>query len=201
MANEIFDKYGKDPLEIFGKWLAEAEKAEISDPNAMALATADSRGRPSVRMVLLKAFDERGFVFFTNLDSQKGRDLQANPYAEVNFHWKSLEKQIRISGPAARTSEKESDDYFATRSVISQLGALASAQSRPLESYEIYARKVRALEKEFEGRTVPRPERWGGFRLKPERMEFWIGQRDRMHKRFSYTRNAAKGWDAAWIYP
>lgn len=200
MTNNIFTEFGDDPLELFRLWFADAAKNEPSDHNVMALATADARGKPSVRMVLLKEFNERGFVFYTNLQSGKGRDLLENPQAELNFHWKSLERQVRISGTVEEVSDAESDSYFASRSRESQIGALASAQSEKLESYKAYEENAAELAEKFAGQTVPRPAHWGGFRLKPERIEFWIAHPHRLHKRFVYTKKNDE-WDATWLYP
>ena len=200
MANKIFEEFGKNPLILFGKWLSEAEKSEPNDPNAMALATVDNNGRPAVRMVLLKSFDERGFIFFTNYESAKGQALLKNPYAELNFHWKSLQKQIRISGSIEKTSAAEADEYFASRSRMSQLGAAASAQSRNLESYENFEGAVKALDQKYKDQDIPRPSHWGGFRVIPEKIEFWIGHPQRLHKRFVYARRG-EAWDANWLYP
>ncbi len=200
MKNNILDTYGPDPIILFGEWFAEAKAKEINDPNAMAIATSDAGGRPSVRIVLMKNFDARGFTFYTNYQSQKGRELIENPRAEINFHWKSIERQIRISGTVAQTTQSEADEYFASRSRNSRLGACASDQSRPLESYETFTARIEAKKKEFEGRDVPRPAHWGGFRLIPESMEFWIAHPDRMHRRFIYKLKD-KQWTPQWMYP
>ena len=185
---------------LFRTWLAEAEKSEINDPNAMALATVDKNGHPEVRIVLLKGIDERGFAFFTNLESAKAGALDSTPHAALNLYWKSIQKQVRISGPVTRTPDKEADDYFAGRSRASRIGAWASSQSRPCESYTAFEKLVADMKKKFEGRDVPRPEHWGGFRVIPERIEFWIGHPDRLHKRFVYTKKG-KEWTANWLFP
>ncbi|MGB4106356.1 MAG: pyridoxamine 5'-phosphate oxidase [Alphaproteobacteria bacterium] len=200
MSDNIYLEYGKEPVKLFQQWLAEAEKSELNDPNAMALATVDKAGRPEVRMVLLKGVDENGFTFFTNLESAKAEALGAHPYAALNFHWKSLEKQIRISGPVVKTGDEETDRYFASRSRASRLGAWASSQSRPYGDYSDFEKLVADAEKKFEGKDVPRPKHWGGFRVVPERMEFWIGHPDRLHKRFVYTKQD-KEWTASWLFP
>jgi pyridoxamine 5'-phosphate oxidase len=200
MVDNIFKEYGNNPALLFHKWHAEAEKSEINDPNAMALATVDKEGRPGVRMVLLKGADENGFTFYTNLESAKAEALQKHPYAALNFHWKSLEKQIRISGPVVKTTDEENDKYFASRSRASRLGAWASNQSRPCEDYSTFEKLVAKAEKKFAGQQIPRPEHWGGFRVMPERMEFWIGHPDRLHKRFVYTKQD-KDWTAHWLFP
>jgi pyridoxamine 5'-phosphate oxidase len=200
MVDNIFKEYGKSPAALFHKWHGEAEKSEVNDPNAMALATVDKEGRPEVRMVLLKGADENGFTFFTNLESAKAEALRAHPYAALNFHWKSLEKQIRISGPVVKTTDEENDKYFASRSRVSRLGAWASSQSRPCADYSEFEKLVAKAEKKFAGQDVPRPEHWGGYRVMPERMEFWIGHPDRLHKRFVYTKQD-KDWTAHWLFP
>src|ERR687887_1466544 len=162
-----------DPLEQFRRWYAEAERAEIRAPHAMALATADGDGRPSVRMVLLKEADERGFVFFTGYESRKGGELAANPRASILFYWDPLGRQVRVEGRVERVPEPESDAYFATRPRGAQLAAWASHQSRPLESRDELERRFAELEREYDGRAVPLPPHWGGFRLRPDRIEFW----------------------------
>jgi pyridoxamine 5'-phosphate oxidase len=200
MSDNIFKEYGKNPVSLFGTWLSEAEKTEINDPNAMALATVDKAGLPEVRMVLLKDFNERGFTFFTNLESAKGEALAARPYAALNLYWKSTQKQVRVSGPVERTSDKESDEYFASRRRESRIGAWASSQSRPVDDYSDFEKLVKDAEKKFKGQDVPRPQHWGGFRVMPERMEFWIGHPDRLHRRFVYVRDG-DGWNSQWLFP
>jgi pyridoxamine 5'-phosphate oxidase len=204
MSDNIFSEYGNNPLALFKEWFAKAEQSEPNDPNAMAVATVNKYGSPEVRMVLMKDYDERGFTFFTNLESAKSEALIALPYAELNFHWKSLERQIRISGSVVRTSEQESDEYFASRRRESRLGAWASQQSRPLEKYSDFEQHVKDMEKKFEGQDVPRPPHWGGYRVVPDRMEFWIGHPDRLHKRFVYEKSVPKKdkeWTAHWLFP
>ncbi len=200
MAKKIYEEFGDNPLTIFQNWLQEAEKNEINDPEAMALATADKNGQPSVRIVLLKGFDDRGFCFHTNFESCKGQDLLENPSAELNFYWKSLRRQIRISGTIEKTADKDADAYFATRSRESRIGAWASSQSQPLAHYEDLEKRAAELEKKFEGKDVPRPPYWGGFRLKPTRIEFWLAHPHRLHKRFVFEK---KGniWKATWLFP
>ena len=188
------------PLALFDEWLALARDAEPNDANAMALATADAAGRPSVRMVLLKGHDARGFVFYTNLDSRKGGDLAANPHAALLFHWKSIRRQIRIEGPVGSVSEAEADAYFATRGRDSQLGAWASDQSRPLDSRGTFERRYEEVRTRFEGGDVPRPARWSGWRVQPERIEFWTDRAHRLHERRLFTRTAA-GWIEGLLYP
>ena len=189
-----------DPHAIFEEWLAEARLAEPNDPTAMALATTDAEGRPSVRMVLLKGHDERGFVFYTNLDSRKGGELAANPRAALLFHWKSLRRQVRVEGPVEAVTEAEADAYFASRARDSQLGAWASDQSRPLESRALFEDRYREVKARFEGGDVPRPERWSGWRVIPERIEFWTSRDHRLHDRRLFTRSG-EGWDEGLLYP
>lgn len=189
-----------DPHLLFETWFNEAAAAEPNDHNAMALATADGAGRPSVRMVLLKGHDPRGFVFFTNLDSRKGGELAANPHAALLFHWKSLRRQVRIEGAVELVSAAEADAYFATRSRDSQLGAWASEQSRPLASRETFETRYEEMRTRFAGGDVPRPPRWSGFRLVPERIEFWIDRAHRLHERRLFVTNG-DGWSEGLLYP
>ena len=192
-----------DPLELFGKWMKDAEAAEINDPNAMALGTIDADGRPSVRMVLLNEFDPRGFVFFTNRESRKGSALEANHRAALCFHWKSLRRQVRVEGTIELTSDAESDTYYKTRAFGSRVGAWASDQSRPLDSRSTLANKVAALEQEYTGREddLPRPAHWGGYRLRPESIEFWHDGQFRLHRRVVYTPEAGGRWAKVMLYP
>ena len=190
-----------DPHALFDEWLAEARLGEPNDPTAMALATADSDGIPSVRMVLLKGHDERGFVFYSNLDSRKGGELADRPSAALLFHWKSLRRQVRIEGPVEAVDDDVANAYFATRSRDSQLGAWASDQSRPLESRALFEERYEAMKQRFEGGDVPRPERWSGWRVVPERIEFWTSREHRLHDRRVFTRNGDGGWDEGLLYP
>ena len=190
-----------DPNALFDEWLAEARLGEPNDPTAMALATADADGRPSCRMVLLKGHDERGFVFYTNLDSRKGGELDADKPAALLFHWKSLRRQVRVEGPVGPVSDEEADAYFATRSRDSQLGAWASDQSQPLESRAVFEARYEAMKEKFEGRDVPRPPRWSGWRVSPERIEFWTSRDHRLHERRLFVRMADGGWSEGLLYP
>jgi pyridoxamine 5'-phosphate oxidase len=189
-----------DPHELFQSWYAEARQSEINDSNAVALATADKAGRPSVRMVLLKGHDARGFVFYTNQDSRKGNELEANPQAALLFHWKSLRRQVRIEGGVQPVSAQEADAYFASRSRDSQLGAWASDQSRPLLAREVFEQRYEEARCRFEGSEVPRPPRWSGYRVVPERIEFWTDREHRLHERrlFTFHRGA---WSESLLYP
>ncbi|HEY0131656.1 MAG TPA: pyridoxamine 5'-phosphate oxidase [Allosphingosinicella sp.] len=189
-----------DPHALFEEWLAEARLGEPNDPTAMALATADADGRPSVRMVLMKGHDERGFVFYTNFDSRKGEELAANPAAGLLFHWKSLRRQVRVEGPVEPVSDEEADAYFATRGRDSQLGAWASDQSRPLDARATFEARYEEVRRRFEGGDVPRPPRWGGWRVAPERIEFWSDRAHRLHERRLFTR-AGEGWSEGLLYP
>ncbi|WP_374448030.1 pyridoxamine 5'-phosphate oxidase [Stella sp.] len=189
-----------DPLRLFADWLAEAEKTEPNDPNAMALATTTPGGFPSVRMVLLKHADADGFVFYTNLESRKGGELAANPRAALLFHWKSLRRQIRVEGAVAPVSAEEADAYFHSRPRASQIGAWASAQSRPLESRFHLEKQVAAYTARYAIGTVPRPAHWSGFRVAPERLEFWQDRPFRLHDRLIFARGA-DGWTTERLFP
>lgn len=192
----------KDPLTLFRQWLEEAEKGEPSDPNAMCLATADSSGKPSARMVLLKGHDERGFVFYTNEQSHKGRDMAENPWAALCFYWKSTRKQVRIEGKIEMVSDQEADAYFATRPRGAQISAWASAQSRPMQGDEALAEKVQEMTKKFKDTpSIPRPNYWRGYRLVPDSIEFWIADINRLHKRFMYTKTNSREWSSRRLYP
>ena len=189
-----------DPIELFEQWLAEARAAEPNDPEAMAFATADAEGRPSVRMVLLRRAGPDGFGFFTNLDSRKGEELAANPHGALVIHWKSLRRQVRAEGPVEQVEDSEADEYFAGRSRDSQIGSWASDQSRPLESRAVFEQRYAELQARFEGQPVPRPPRWSGFRLKPERVEFWSDRPHRLHERRLFVRDG-DGWTEGLLYP
>lgn len=189
-----------DPIAQFSEWFAEAQASEPNDPNAVALATVSAEGLPSVRMVLLKDADARGFTFYTNVESRKGSDLAGNPRAAMCFHWKSLGRQVRVEGSVARVTEAEADAYFATRARTSQIGAWASQQSRPLESRFALERKVAEFTAKFHVGAVPRPAYWSGFRIAPERMEFWRERPFRLHDRTIFQRTA-DGWAVEHLYP
>ena len=189
-----------DPMHLFDDWMAEAVLSEPNDPNGMAVATSTADGRPSVRMVLLKGHDARGFVFYTNYQSRKGEELHANPFASLLFYWKSLHRQIRIEGPVGPVSDAEADDYFFSRARVSRLGAAASDQSRPLPNRAELERRVAEMDARYPGDTIPRPAHWSGFRVQPERMEFWQDMPFRLHDRRVYTRGDG-GWTAETLYP
>jgi pyridoxamine 5'-phosphate oxidase len=192
----------QNPYEVFADWLALARKSEPNDPNAMALATADSEGMPDVRMVLLKDIDPEGFVFYTNLESNKGMQLTANPKAALCFHWKSLRRQVRVRGHITPVTDAEADAYFATRARDSRIGAWASAQSRPLEDRFALEKSVAAHALRFGVDEVPRPAFWSGFRLNPTRVEFWRDKPFRLHDRLVFERTEAGGnWSTLKLYP
>jgi pyridoxamine 5'-phosphate oxidase len=192
-----------NPIERFKAAFAEAkalDRSSLPDPTAVALATVDARGFPAVRIVLLKSVDERGFAFYTNYESRKGRELLATPRAALCFHWAPIEVQIRVEGPVEQVTAAEADAYFASRARGSQIGAWASEQSRHLDRYEDLEARVARFTKEFEEKTVPRPPYWSGFRVVPERIEFWKGQPSRLHQRHVYTRRG-DGWVIEMQYP
>lgn len=188
-----------DPNALFRLWLSEAETGELNDPNAVALATATAGGAPSVRMVLLKGLDERGFAFYTNAESRKGTELAENPRAAMCFHWKSLRRQVRVEGLVSELPEREADAYFRSRSRGSQLGAVASRQSRPLANRQALEERVRLAE-ERNPDEVSRPEYWRGYVLWPERIEFWVNGAERLHDRFLFLRTDS-GWLKERLYP
>jgi pyridoxamine 5'-phosphate oxidase len=189
-----------DPFALFATWLGEAERTEPADPGAMALATVDASGMPNVRMVLLKGFGADGFVFYTNLESAKGAELTANPRAALCFHWKSLDRQVRVRGPVVPVAAAEADAYFASRPRGSRVGAWASAQSRPLETRFALERAVASYTAKFAVGEVPRPAFWSGFRLAPIEIEFWRAGTFRLHDRLRFTRGG-RGWIEARLYP
>jgi pyridoxamine 5'-phosphate oxidase len=191
-----------DPLALFGQWFAEAKASEPSDPDAMALATVDAQGLPDVRMVLLKGYDAAGFVFYTNRQSAKGAELAANPRAALNFHWKSLRRQVRVRGLVGPVSDQESDAYFASRARDTQIGAWASAQSRPMDGPLALQKRVALQAAKFALGRIPRPPHWGGYRLTPLAIEFWRERPFRLHDRLAFSRvDASAPWASVHLYP
>jgi pyridoxamine 5'-phosphate oxidase len=188
-----------DPIALFQRWLNDAEAGELNDPNAVALATATRDGMPSVRMVLMKRVDNDGFRFYTNVDSQKGTELAENPRAAMCFHWKSLRRQVRVSGTVTELPAADVDGYFHSRSRLSQLGAAASQQSRVLASREVLEARVKELEAKFPG-EIPRPDYWRGYLLRPERIEFWKDGAGRLHDRFLFSRDG-DAWRKERLFP
>jgi pyridoxamine 5'-phosphate oxidase len=192
----------EEPLTLFGEWFAEACKSEPNDPNAMALATADASGVPDVRMVLMKGYDAEGFVFYSHIASQKGRELAANPNAALLFHWKSLRRQVRIRGPVLPVTDTEADAYFATRPKQAQIGAWASKQSQPLESRFAFEQAIARVAAKHMIGEVPRPPGWSGWRITPLRFEFWHDRPFRLHDRIEFSRDApARAWSKTRLYP
>ena len=183
-----------DPIKQFANWFGEAAAAQIRDVNAMTLATATGDGRPSARIVLLKAISDRGFVFFTNYRSAKGCELEANPHAALTFFWVQLERQIRITGTVEKTTREESEEYFRSRPIGSQLGAWSSAQSEVIASREVLEASLAETTARFAGGNVPLPPNWGGYRLNPDSVEFWQGRANRLHDRFRYRRENGSSW-------
>jgi pyridoxamine 5'-phosphate oxidase len=190
-----------DPLQQFGAWFAAALAADIRDVNAMSLATATPDGKPSVRIVLLKGFDERGFAFFTNYDSEKGRHLETNPFAALVFYWVQLERQVRISGAVEKTSREDSAAYFHSRPMGSRLGAWASKQSEVVDARQVLDSRLTEMSERFEDGEIPLPPHWGGYRVKPDKIEFWQGRPNRMHDRFRYSRRADGTWQIDRLAP
>jgi pyridoxamine 5'-phosphate oxidase len=189
-----------NPFIRFQNWMDEAVQSELNDPNAMSLATSSLNGIPSLRMVLLKGFDDKGFVFYTNLESQKGQELHQNPNAAICFHWKSLRRQVRATGTVEKVSQSEADHYFSTRPKNSQIGAWASKQSRPLKSRLDLEEEVTRLSKKYAIDDVPRPPHWSGFRLVPQRIEFWQDKAFRLHERLVFQKREAH-WETGYLYP
>tara|TARA_Y100001970_G_C14208781_1_gene845679 strand:+ start:56 stop:682 length:627 start_codon:yes stop_codon:yes gene_type:complete len=192
----------ENPIELFNEWFNEAKKTEINDPNALALATADENGFPSVRMVLLKSFDENGFVFYTNLSSKKSQDIKVNPSASMCFHWKSLLRQIRIAGKISKVTDEEADDYFNSRDYNSRIGAWASDQSKILKKRDQLFESIDEFKKKFPNENnVPRPKHWSGWRLDPYEVEFWLDGKNRIHERLKYTKKENGDWDKYLLNP
>ena len=192
----------QEPFALFGRWLQDAEGAEINDPNAVALATVDEQGLPNVRMVLLKGFDEDGFVFYTNFESQKGREILGQQKAAMCFHWKSLRRQVRLRGPVEIVSDAEADAYYASRPRGSRIGAWASKQSRPLESRFALEKSVAEYTARYAVGKIPRPPHWSGFRINPTSMEFWHDRQFRLHDRMEFRRQEPTGpWEKVRMYP
>lgn len=191
----------RDPISLFQRWFSEAVGSGSRLPDAATLATATKDGRPSARMVLLKQVDERGFVFYTNYRSSKARELEENPRAALVCYWVQLDRQVRVEGSVEKISPEESDEYFRTRPRESQLGALASPQSEVIESREVLERRFRELDESFQGREVVRPEHWGGYRIRPERIEFWSSRPGRLHDRILYERQPDGSWAISRLAP
>ena len=192
----------RDPLLLFGRWMLEAKKSEPNDPEAMALATVDAGGRPNVRMVLLKGWDADGFVFYTNKESAKGSEIFSHPHAALCLHWKSLRRQIRVRGSISEVSRQEADAYFASRAKDSQIGAWASAQSRPMDSRFALEKEVAKIAAKYALRKVPRPDYWSGFRVAPFEIEFWRDKPFRLHDRLVYRRdNPKSSWTSERLFP
>lgn len=191
-----------EPFRLFAEWLEDATKKEINDPNGVALATVDEDGMPDVRMVLLKGFDQSGFVFYTNFESAKGREILSSMKAAMCFHWKSLRRQVRIRGPVEVVTDAEADEYYATRPRGSRIGAWASKQSRPLESRFALEKAVAEFTVKYPIGDIPRPSHWSGFRIKPTQIEFWQDGAFRLHDRVLFTRqDPSAGWDKTRLYP
>tara|TARA_B100000315_G_scaffold259152_1_gene313893 strand:+ start:1744 stop:2361 length:618 start_codon:yes stop_codon:yes gene_type:complete len=199
-VNENITFEADEPVALFNKWLKLAEEKEPVNPNAMAVATANADGRPSVRMLLLKGVDERGFVFYTNSESQKGEDLAANQRASLCFYWKSMRREVRVDGPVEKVSVEEADAYFDSRSRGSQIGAWASKQSQPLESRFELEKRIAKYTAKFHIGKVPRPDFWEGYRVKHEKVEFWAEKSFRLHDRFVFIRTDS-GWQSERLYP
>ena len=190
-----------DPLKLFDIWMLEAKKTEINDPNALSLATTNSKNEPSVRMVLLKGLSENGFVFYTNLNSPKSHDIKNNPNAAMCFHWKSLQRQIRIKGVISQVSNEEADKYFNSRPYESRIGAWASDQSKAMNKREDFLKKIEEYKKKYKDeKNLPRPSHWSGWCLKPSYIEFWLGDKYRIHERLKYNK-VSNGWKKEILYP
>jgi pyridoxamine 5'-phosphate oxidase len=190
-----------DPIKLFKKWFTAAESAGLAEPNAMTLATASADGKPSARMVLLKGFDERGFVFYTNYNSRKGKELEQNPHAALVLFWQPLERQIRITGRVTKVSPEESDTYFHSRPLGSRFSASISKQSSIIESRDVLLKKLKLIEEKYPNGDPPRPIHWGGFRVEPNEIEFWQGGRFRLHDRLRYRRRRDGSWNVDRLSP
>jgi len=190
-----------DPFVVFKEWMSEAEKNEINDPNAVALATVNESSQPDVRMVLLKEYNQNGFIFFTNLNSKKGTDLKKTPKASMCFHWKSLLRQVRISGDISLISDDEADKYFYSRPYLSKIGAWSSSQSKPMETRDALLNKIDEYKNQFtDQNNVPRPDHWSGFLLSPNKIEFWKDVEGRLHQRLEYSK-VSNSWKRQILYP
>ncbi len=192
----------EDPIQLFHEWMEEAKKTEPNDPNAVSLATSNKKNIPSVRMVLLKDFNQNGFVFYTNLNSQKGNELKTNPYAAMCFHWKSLLRQIRIVGKISLVADKVADEYYSSREYDSRIGAWASNQSEELKTRDQLIQSIQGFKKKFnDKKNVPRPSHWSGWNLSPDSIEFWLDGDNRIHERLKYTKNSHGGWKKSLLSP
>lgn len=201
-SQELPGSGAEDPMDLFGRWFAEARTSELNDPEALALSTADAQGHPDVRMVLLKQFDRDGFIFYTNFDSAKGRQLAENPHAAACFHWKSLRRQVRVRGPVAKVSDAEADAYFASRPKDSQIGAWASQQSRIMEGRFALEKEIARYAAKYALSSVPRPPYWSGYRIGPLSIEFWRDRPFRLHERTVYRRDElTRPWTVVHLFP
>tara|TARA_B100000900_G_scaffold210464_1_gene178386 strand:- start:69 stop:695 length:627 start_codon:yes stop_codon:yes gene_type:complete len=192
----------EDPIQLFYEWMEEAKKTEPNDPNAVSLATSSKNNIPSVRMVLLKDFNQNGFVFYTNLNSQKGNELKHNPYAAMCFHWKSLLRQIRIVGKINMVTDEVADEYYSSRAYDSRIGAWASKQSEEIKSRDQLIKSIEFFKKKFNDKTnVPRPSNWSGWNLSPDSIEFWLDGENRIHERLKYIKNSSGYWTRSLLSP
>ena len=190
-----------NPIVLFKKWFADAEKSEINDPNALSVATSSAEGIPSVRMVLLKGLSDKGFVFYTNFNSKKGNDLKKNPNASMCFHWKSIRRQVRISGKVSTVDKEEADKYFNSRDYGSKIAAWASSQSKIMNTRDEFLKKIKEFEKKYSDKeNVPRPSHWSGWRVNPEQIEFWLEAKNRTHQRLNYVLKGGN-WVKEILYP
>lgn len=202
MSDSLNEKnVAANPIDQFRRWFDQAKATDLALPEAMTLATCDPSGRPSARLVLLKKVDDDGFVFYTNYQSSKARQLEGNPAAALVFYWPPLDYQVRVEGSVTRTSAAEADEYFQSRPRESQIGAIASPQSEVIESREVLEQRAAEVAEQYRSRTIARPAHWGGYRLRPERIEFWKSQPGRLHDRILYERNPAGGWTISRLAP